>query len=610
MQNASYPSNKPLPQSYRQLFRLVLTLSWGLSAALLLLALGAIVAPGLQTLILAELLSGLGQGGLGQSAVHWGLNFLALFLLLAYEILQPTIIKYLTVFLKQKVERDFYLPLLGQLFRLPYADWEDPEALDRITRLRERAVEKACLALTAPIKLLCSLGPLLAVALLVSLEVWYLGLLLFLLIGVLAYFTWRVGQHIYEASKEADYFWRRRQYFWGLLTGREEAAGRILNEASEAFLADWEEAAEGWRKKIHQSRRSWLRFTSRTAIFACGVLLLIVFALLFPLQRGALSLAMFVALTGRVVQMVPTITWTLPSQMEELASVGAYCRELGQVEGELSVFRQKSQGADRQPEAQRSQLLSVQSIECRDLCFRYPHQAEPVLRGLNLRLEAGRRYALVGANGSGKTTLVKLLLGLYPLEAGQILVNERGLEDWNEAERRELFEPLFQDFAHYQLSARENVFFGAADPSDEGQTEQLHEWFGAYSLGQSLELAGGIDKEIGKIYAEGLELSGGQWQSLAFSRSLAQAAPILILDEPTASLDPLAERELYASWAKLPTADIVLLITHRLGSVQFCDEILVLDQGHIVEQGRFEELMARGGLFAQMYQEQRKYYED
>ena len=221
---------------------------------------------------------------------------------------------------------------------------------------------------------------------------------------------------------------------------------------------------------------------------------------------------------------------------------------------------------------------------------------------------ASKYYALVGANGSGKSTITKLMLGLYRPTGGKILINDTPIEEWSQDALNGLFGVVFQDFARYSLTVRDNIAIGSLSSEDDS------------SVAASLELAGlngfvkhlprGYDTPLGKVLAGGVDVSGGgQWQRLAMARSLASAAPVRILDEPTAALDPLAESEVYESYARVSAGLTTLFISHRLGSTKMADQILVIDGGVIRESGTHASLMGQDGMYAQMFAAQKIWYE-
>ena len=199
-------------------------------------------------------------------------------------------------------------------------------------------------------------------------------------------------------------------------------------------------------------------------------------------------------------------------------------------------------------------------------------------------LEAGRHFALVGANGSGKSTIAKLMMGLYRPDGGRILINGTPIAEWPQDALNGLFGVVFQDFARYSLTVRDNVEVAAAGRLDDATVQTS---LARTGLGDDfvLRLPQGYDTPLGKVLRGGVDVSGGEWQRLAMARSLAADAPVRILDEPTAALDPLAESDLYRSYSRAATGLTTLLISHRLSSTRIADRILVVDGGVIVESG-------------------------
>ncbi|MBP6514715.1 MAG: ABC transporter ATP-binding protein [Steroidobacteraceae bacterium] len=240
--------------------------------------------------------------------------------------------------------------------------------------------------------------------------------------------------------------------------------------------------------------------------------------------------------------------------------------------------------------------------------FTYPGTSQPALTDITLHLKPGSSLALVGENGSGKTTLIKLLTRLYAPTEGRVLLDGLDLAEWDEVALRERVGVIFQDFARYQLKVGENVGAG-----DEASFEDESRWREAATKGQAAEfierLPAGYSTQLGKWFRDGRELSGGQWQKIALSRAFMRTrADVLVLDEPTAAMDARAEAEVFAHFRALASDRITILISHRFSTVRMADQIAVLDQGRIVEHGNHDELMARGGTYAQLFTLQARGY--
>lgn len=257
--------------------------------------------------------------------------------------------------------------------------------------------------------------------------------------------------------------------------------------------------------------------------------------------------------------------------------------------------------------------LLTHGITLQHMSFTYPGTDAPVLRDLDLHLEAGTTVALVGDNGAGKTTLVKLLTGMYRPTSGAVLVDGVDLADLDIDSWRRRLSGAFQDFLRLESTARTIV--GIGDPAALDDTDRIDRAVdrgGARSIVERLPQ--GLDTHVGKTYADGAELSGGQWQRVAISRSMMPAAPLcLILDEPTAALDPEAEQLIFDSYRRTAReigqrGAVTVLISHRFSSVRMADVIVVLDGGAIVEHGTHDELMAADAHYARMYRQQADAY--
>jgi ATP-binding cassette, subfamily B, bacterial len=240
--------------------------------------------------------------------------------------------------------------------------------------------------------------------------------------------------------------------------------------------------------------------------------------------------------------------------------------------------------------------------------FTYPGTQQPTLVDVDLHIRPGESLALVGENGSGKTTLIKLLTRLYEPSSGRILLDGRDLREWDHDALRQRIGVIFQDFARYQLLVGENV--GAGDVRYFQDEER---WARAAEQGMAAPviatLPGGYRTQLGKWFKDGRELSGGQWQKIALSRAFMRAqADVLVLDEPTAAMDAAAEAQIFEHFRQLTTNKIAILISHRFSTVRMADQIVVLQDGRIIERGSHQALMQLAGHYAQLFQLQARGY--
>ena len=248
------------------------------------------------------------------------------------------------------------------------------------------------------------------------------------------------------------------------------------------------------------------------------------------------------------------------------------------------------------------------TIEFKNVSFRYPGAEKDVIHNVDLKFSAGDTVVLVGLNGAGKTTLIKLLTRLYDPTKGQILLDGVDLRNYDVKELYDIFGIIFQDFGKYAVSVRENIMYG--DVRKEMNEEEIKKAaLGSSADGFIQNLPDGYDTPLMRFFEEnGTELSIGQWQKLSIARAFYKDSDILILDEPTASLDPMAEQEIFNQFAELGREKITIFVSHRLSSATIADQIVVLENGEVVENGKHIDLMHLKGKYYQLFTTQAKRY--
>lgn len=243
-----------------------------------------------------------------------------------------------------------------------------------------------------------------------------------------------------------------------------------------------------------------------------------------------------------------------------------------------------------------------------NVSFRYPESGKDIISHMNLTIHPGEKLAIVGLNGAGKTTLIKLLCGFLDPTEGRVLLNGQDIREFNRQDYYTLFTAVFQDFSRLQVTIAQNI----AQSISGIDKERLAHCVERAGLTQTLgELPNGLNTMLGRIVGDdGIELSGGQLQRLMLARALYKDAPILLLDEPTASLDPIAENEIYQQYNEMTHGRTSVYISHRLASTRFCDRIIFLADGNIAEEGTHDELMALNGGYCHLFNVQSKYYRE
>lgn len=252
-----------------------------------------------------------------------------------------------------------------------------------------------------------------------------------------------------------------------------------------------------------------------------------------------------------------------------------------------------------------SDVKSFESIEFKDVYFKYPLQENYVLKGVSFKLNKGERMSIVGINGAGKSTIIKLILGLYEIESGEILLNGHPIGEYNTKDLHALFSVMFQQYVQYPLSLRENVALSAVESLNDD--ERI---LAALKQSSAPEfLFSDIDVNMTRQFDDkGVELSKGQWQSVALSRVFFKDAPVLIFDEPAASLDAEAEDYILDNYMKLSSQKTGIMISHRIYGARFSTKIIVLQDGKITECGTHDELVEKNGFYCELYNLQKSKY--
>lgn len=315
---------------------------------------------------------------------------------------------------------------------------------------------------------------------------------------------------------------------------------------------------------------------------------------------GQLSVAEFTFFIGIISGFTAWLT--------EMVTNFSYLRKAAIQQGYLRAYMEMDDCLMQGSGEELAPLSCPPSIEFRDVTFTYPETDKPVLEHLNLTIRPGQKIALVGANGAGKTTLVKLLTGLYRPDSGEILLGGRNIESYSQEEYFDLIGTVFQEPFLMAFSIEENI---ACCDEQQADHQRVCRCLQRAGLWERIErLPKGVKTPYTKeLYEDGESFSGGEAQRLMLARALYKDAPVMVLDEPTAALDPLAEAQMYAQYNDLTADKTSIFISHRLSSTQFCDRVLYLEGGKIVEDGTHQQLMALGGSYAKMFAYQAYYYQ-
>ncbi len=511
--------------------------------------------------------------------------------------------------MRKKLYGHFSEQVLGKFSRIRYAAYESQEALDTIKRAGDAPQEHILEFFTTFLEAASELIRIFCYgAVFAGLSFWclILGIPAF---GAMLYFDLkriRLMMGLYEGQTREE---RLMESYEGALSGKETLYDLRVAGAVPFFLKKRKGLSdrivkERYRRTI-QSQLVYSYGEMATVLWMAVVLFFSVNALL----KGKATLGLFVALVGSLQQMAGTFR-ALGEKYSELqrraAYVGYYVAflELAEAPAGKTALTEKEALAGKKG----TREAAGKGIRFEHVTFTYPGRKEPALRDVSFAMAPGTRTALVGHNGSGKSTLVKLLCGLYQPDSGHIFIDGQDVAQMSPDALRRHFSVVFQDYGKYSFTVRENVELGDVEKMRAPVREREKAVRAALRQGLAEDLAGMLEKPLGTLSPEGTGLSGGQWQRLALSRACYRDSAICVLDEPTASLDPVAENELYANFTEMMRERACILISHRLAVARYTDRILVLEGGRLVEDGTHGSLMEREGVYASMYLAQSHWY--
>lgn len=337
-------------------------------------------------------------------------------------------------------------------------------------------------------------------------------------------------------------------------------------------------------------------------------------------QIGAAEFTVYIGLVASFSEWIYDVSWNIGNLREDSHQFNEYLDFMKQkdvfehnkdgsaVEGAEPAVVEPKHTVGKAVETTRGNVAAP-SIEFRNVSFTYEGSDKPVLTNVSFKISADEKIALVGNNGAGKTTIVKLLCGLYPPTSGNILIDGKNINDIGIEKYQDMISVLFQDTSPIAISVAENITGCEVEDADKERMEACLKKAGLYEKIQSLP-----KKEKSYITQtldpEGIVLSGGETQKLLLAKAMYKDGPMLILDEPTSALDPIAESKIYEEYNSMAENKTAIFISHRLASTKFCNRILFLDGGQIIEEGSHEELMKKGGRYKEIFDIQSHYYRE
>ena len=556
----------------------------------------AAVIPSLQVLIVKDLTDSIAalltDDGPMRSVVVW----LALgAVLTAFSVLLESVSQYITLILRQKVQYHMETMLAEKALSIPLSRFEQPQYYDQLQRAKSNVSFRAFQLIEQIFRIGQSILTVISMFIVLWQFSWLLSIGMVLILFPTLFIHMRIGEWKYMLQRFQTPFSRRLFYFFDLLTNRASAKELRLYRHEKKLVAYW--SGFYWKNANEQKRVERKTLGLRSGVEGINGLLGFLFSCyaVWVCYSNRLSLGTYVA----IAQVLTTTQSTLHMIAQGLSSL----YEESLVMTEFFAFLDTTEEVDQGRAQQVWDGTLAEGITVENLTFAYPSSPKPVLNNLSFTIKPRQKVAIVGENGAGKSTLVNCLIGLYQEYTGSIRYDGMELRDIDITSLRSKISAVFQDFLRYQVPVKENIGFGDVDRvEDLAAIEVAASRSGAAEVIQTLPE--GMDTLLGPVFEGGQELSVGQWQKLALARSFMRNSSIIVLDEPTASMDPMAEAELFKRFAELAEGRMTLLISHRLGSCRMADHILVMKHGQLVEQGSHEELMQLQGEYYRMFETQ------
>lgn len=515
-----------------------------------------------------------------------------------YTQVNPVAIRLVDKALENALSENLRPQLIQKHSRISYEFLENPDTLDLISRVCDHAEKNFLAILNCGIMILRLAIQVFGTLCLLAVHVWW-TLPLFVISAIpIALIARRGGKAIYESDVITTKLTRKHYYLSSILVGREAAAERALfgytDDINRKFAATHFKRSNMVTKEIA---------VEEITVNGCGLILnalviVSIFALLQSVGNNTISHGLFVSLVGSLIALARIITSSVSRLVSDASGYITFMSDY------TDFFALPEMDVAANGMNKKEDLIAFHSLKIRNLRFRYTPESRYVLNGVNLDMEKGKSYSLIGLNGAGKSTLTKILLGLYRNFEGEIRLNGIDIADYSTDELCRIFSVVYQDYAKYYVSLSDNIALG----KENGNLN------GALKLAQLDGVAAKLPQQeqtpLGKIFENGVDVSGGEWQKVAIARALYANTPFMILDEPTASLSPMAESQLYKRFAEITNNKTSLLISHRLGSTKLSDVLFVLDNGMIAQTGTHDELMESNGIYAAMFNSQRSWYRE
>ncbi|MGG1652975.1 ABC transporter ATP-binding protein [Paenibacillus sp. NRS-1780] len=477
---------------------------------------------------------------------------------------------------------------------LSLADFENSEIYNRLERVTGEVAFRPYLIFQAVISLMTSLITLVsAIAFLMAWNPQVSVLLLVIPVISLFYFL-RIGQQEFFIQWKRTSSERKAWYLNYILTHDFSFKEIKLYKLKDYLLQSYWAIREAFIKQDTYILRKKTIFNLVFEVIVQLVGAVVILTAIMSAYAGGIMVGHVISYI-RSVSLVQSNSQSMMGNIYSIYNSGLYMNQLF----EFLEYESEREASENIP--LQEGIGQIKTIQLENVSFKYPNQAMDALKHVNLSFKSGERVAIVGPNGSGKSTLIKLLTALYSVQTGDILVNGKPIQQWGNEGYQQQIAVLFQDYVKYEMKLQENVGFGQVSEMERRDkiTSALHT--AGVNFMKKDAASYDLDAQLGLWFDEGRQLSGGQWQKVALARVYFRDASVYILDEPSAALDPIAEKQTFDTFFNLSSEKIGIFISHRLVAAQLADRIIVMDQGEVVGEGPHDELLENCSVYKQMH---------
>lgn len=545
--------------------------------------------------IIIDILSGSGERWQDISAVifaYAGIFILLFFINALSQIIYNSI--------KEKAFMNFNITILNKMKHIPIEFLDSSSGKDFLMYAR-CANENAVYIFFNILNIVTSLYTFIVAVSIIAEFSWLFSLILIFMVIPGIILSYIVKKRRYQYQFNSAYSNRKLSYYYAMLTGDWASKDIRVYNLSAPIKQRYEEERQSYEKGIKRLDINKFLFSIVSVLIEQGGVILFTVYLLYKALYSQITVGDVTMYIGYSVSMRAAFSGIIST----IAS--------GFQDAELvmdSYFKLMEMECRSEPTSvSKRKLETFESLEFENVYFKYPNTENYILQGASFRINKGDKLSIVGINGAGKSTIIKLMLGLYEIESGDILINGYSMNDYDIQDIRNMFSVLFQNFVKYPLTFRENI--GLSDYKRMNNDEELYRCMERGGITEDIiaKLHQGVDSNMMREFDDdGVELSKGQWQKIAISRTYFKKADVIVFDEPSSALDAEAEDRVFENFEDISKDKTGIMISHRISSSKIANKVIVLDGGKIVEKGTHEELLQAEGLYAKLYNLQKQKY--